>query len=290
MAEHVVGFTPDLSEAESKNSINIVVDFKNGDKTYTSTQNFTMRNKVPVGKDVEYVPEPDEPEPRTITIYSDGRACAEGEYVPFTGTMDNNNKGTMQFTARIFGPNNPSQEVIWSVEDCDSSTTINNGLLVYGGKEQNIFVKVVAESKQYVGLKTYIYVVNSNMILDNGDQDILINSGQTNYININKNIQYTWNDFNWHYTITEIDNNKNDIKVVDSDLDENHEVVINYINQDSDCKKIMLTTKADEQWQGSDFSIFIGKGVSKKYRIKVWVTLKGNPNIVSNTVTFSMIK
>ena len=204
--------------------------------------------------------------------------------------MDNNNKGTMQFTARIFGPNNPSQEVIWSVEDCDSSTTINNGLLVYGGKEQNIFVKVVAESKQYVGLKTYIYVVNSNMILDNGDQDILINSGQTNYININKNIQYTCNDFNWHYTITEIDNNKNDIKVVDSDLDENHEVVINYINQDSDCKKIMLTTKADEQWQGSDFSIFIGKGVSKKYRIKVWVTLKGNPNIVSNTVTFSMIK
>ena len=47
MAENVTGFTPDLSEAESKNSVGIVVDFKAGDKKYTSKQNFTMRNKVP---------------------------------------------------------------------------------------------------------------------------------------------------------------------------------------------------------------------------------------------------
>ena len=52
----------------------------------------------------------------------------------------------------------------------------------------------------------------------------------------------------------------------------------------------MLTTKEDDKWQGPDFNIFIGKGVSKKYRIKVWVTLKDNSNIVSNTVVFSMIK
>lgn len=54
MAENVTGFTPDLSEAESKNSVGIVVDFKAGDKKYTSKQNFTMRNKVPTGADVEY--------------------------------------------------------------------------------------------------------------------------------------------------------------------------------------------------------------------------------------------
>ena len=53
--ENVTGFTPDLSEAESKNSVGIVVDFKAGDKKYTSKQNFTMRNKVPTGADVEYV-------------------------------------------------------------------------------------------------------------------------------------------------------------------------------------------------------------------------------------------
>lgn len=55
MAENVIGFTPDLSEAESKNSVGLVVDFKAGDKKYTSKQNFTMRNKVPTGADVEYV-------------------------------------------------------------------------------------------------------------------------------------------------------------------------------------------------------------------------------------------
>ena len=30
-------------EAESKNSVGLVVDFKAGDKKYTSKQNFTMR-------------------------------------------------------------------------------------------------------------------------------------------------------------------------------------------------------------------------------------------------------
>lgn len=33
MAENVTGFTTDLSEAESKNSVGIVVDFKAGDKS-----------------------------------------------------------------------------------------------------------------------------------------------------------------------------------------------------------------------------------------------------------------
>ena len=287
MADYVAGFDAEVSDTGNRNSIRLIVDFKSGDKKYTATQNFTMRNKIPVGKDVEYVPEEDT---KTITIYSEGRACAEGEYVAFTGKSNGQNKGTMQFTARIFGGDNPNQDVIWSVDDCDSSTTISDGLLTYGGSERKLFVKVIAESKAYAGLKTYIYVVNADMILDNGGQDILINSGQTNYININKNIDYEWNDFNWHYCIAELDTNGNDIKIVDADTYNEHPVVINWINQNKDCNNIMLTTKEDDKWQGPDFNIFIGKGVSKKYRIKVWVTLKDNSNIVSNTVVFSMIK
>lgn len=287
MADYVAGFDAEVSDTGNRNSIRLIVDFKSGDKKYTATQNFTMRNKIPVGKDVDYVPEEDT---KTIMIYSEGRACAEGEYVAFTGKSNGQNKGTMQFTARIFGGDNPNQDVIWSVDDCDSSTTISDGLLTYGGSERKLFVKVIAESKAYAGLKTYIYVVNADMILDNGGQDILINSGQTNYININKNIDYEWNDFNWHYCITELDTNGNDIKIVDADTYNEHPVVINWINQNKDCNNIMLTTKEDDKWQGPDFNIFIGKGVSKKYRIKVWVTLKDNSNIVSNTVVFSMIK
>lgn len=75
MAENVTGFTPDLSEAESKNSVGIVVDFKAGDKKYTSKQNFTMRNKVPTGADVEYVA-PAEPE--GIRIYYKGKDVTNG--------------------------------------------------------------------------------------------------------------------------------------------------------------------------------------------------------------------
>ena len=75
MAENVTGFTPDLSEAESKNSVGLVVDFKAGDKKYTSKQNFTMRNKVPTGADVEYVA-PAEPE--GIRIYYKGKDVTNG--------------------------------------------------------------------------------------------------------------------------------------------------------------------------------------------------------------------
>ena len=77
---------------------------------------------------------------------------------------------------------------------------------------------------------------------------------------------------------------------MDADTYNEHPVVINWINQNADCNNIMLTTKDDDKGQWPDFNIFIGKGVSKKYRIKVWVTLKDNSNIVSNTVVFSMIK
>lgn len=75
MAENVTGFTPDLSEAESKNSVGLVVDFKAGDKKYTSKQNFTMRNKVPTGADVEYVALA---EPEGIRIYYKGKDVTNG--------------------------------------------------------------------------------------------------------------------------------------------------------------------------------------------------------------------
>ena len=50
MAENVTGFTPDLSEAESKNSVGLVVDFKAGDKKYTSKQNLEFTDKILGGK------------------------------------------------------------------------------------------------------------------------------------------------------------------------------------------------------------------------------------------------
>lgn len=96
MAENVTGFTPDLSEAESKNSVGIVVDFKAGDKKYTSKQNFTMRNKVPTGADVEYVAPA---EPKGIRIYYKGKDVTNGT-VYYEMKKTNNN---LKFTDKILG-------------------------------------------------------------------------------------------------------------------------------------------------------------------------------------------
>ncbi|WP_455721963.1 PulJ/GspJ family protein [Agathobacter sp.] len=44
MAEYISDFSSSIDK--DKNSVNFDVDFKNDDKTYNSTQNFTMRNKM----------------------------------------------------------------------------------------------------------------------------------------------------------------------------------------------------------------------------------------------------
>ena len=44
MAEYVSGFKATIDK--DKNSVNFDVDFKNDNKTYNVTQNFTMRNKM----------------------------------------------------------------------------------------------------------------------------------------------------------------------------------------------------------------------------------------------------
>lgn len=106
MAENVTGFTPDLSEAESKNSVGIVVDFKAGDKKYTSKQNFTMRNKVPTGADVEYVAPA---EPKGIRIYYKGKDVTNGT-VYYEMKKTNNN---LKFTDKILGGKYDSKNVTW---------------------------------------------------------------------------------------------------------------------------------------------------------------------------------
>ena len=105
MAENVTGFTPDLSEAESKNSVGIVVDFKAGDKKYTSKQNFTMRNKVPTGADVEYVVPV---EPKGIRIYYKGKDVTNGT-VYYEMKKTNNN---LKFTDKILGGKYDSTKMV----------------------------------------------------------------------------------------------------------------------------------------------------------------------------------
>ena len=126
MAENVTGFTPDLSEAESKNSVGIVVDFKAGDKKYTSKQNFTMRNKVPTGADLEYVAPA---EPKGIRIYYKGKDVTNGT-VYYEMKKTNNN---LKFTDKILGGKYDSKNVTW-----DHSGTKNGGNFNANGDVYNV--------------------------------------------------------------------------------------------------------------------------------------------------------
>ena len=99
MADYVAGFDAEVSDTGNRNSIKLIVDFKSGDKKYTATQNFTMRNKIPVGKDVDYVPEPEpQPDPLYVKIYYLGDDVTDG----VIGFATLNNENLLEFTSKVF--------------------------------------------------------------------------------------------------------------------------------------------------------------------------------------------
>ena len=206
MAENVTGFTPDLSEAESKNSVGIVVDFKAGDKKYTSKQNFTMRNKVPTEADVEYVaPE----EPISVHIYYGGRDVS-GQSISYV-RKDNSN--VLEFTSKILGGNNPSQEVIWSytgrADDLNGTTFNSSGntaelSIAENETSKQFVVKVTSKEDATKYTSVTINVVDTRNWLTNQEMQNVLVPGATLKTwlepeNVkNSGIEYDPDDFEWH--------------------------------------------------------------------------------------------
>ena len=206
MAENVTGFTPDLSEAEKKNSVGLVMDFKAGDKKYTSKQNFTMRNKVPVGKDVEYVA-PAEPEKGLrVRIYHDGDDVTDGS-VAHEMTDGTN---VLYFTSKVLGDDSPSQEVNWTVTGNTSWANINpqgvgSAKLEFDGNETSKQLKVTVTSKQdsTKSASTTIYIKSSVKMLEKSNE--FINSGSTIHVWIANNpTDYALSDFTWHIKVEQV--------------------------------------------------------------------------------------
>lgn len=211
MAENVTGFTPDLSEAESKNSVGIVVDFKAGDKKYTSKQNFTMRNKVPTGADVEYVA-PLEPE--GIRIYYKGKDVTNGT-VYYEMKKTNNN---LKFTDKILGGKYDATKATWSVsaknEDVDDQGKKK-------GDVYNIFIKsttitqfevyVQSDENKDLTAKVTVNIAHPINIL-HCDADKHFNLGQTHQLFIDEgelknsslNGKYQIKDFVWHMEVESV--------------------------------------------------------------------------------------
>lgn len=296
MAENVTGFTPDLSEAESKNSVGIVVDFKAGDKKYTSKQNFTMRNKVPTGADVEYVaPE----EPISVHIYYGGRDVS-GQSISYV-RKDNSN--VLEFTSKILGGNNPSQDVTWSCTGmaAGGGTTFNpaeNTAKLSIGKDETSkqFVVTVTsqeDTKKYTSVT--INVVDTRNWLTMQTAGIL-NGGNTEKTWINpyevkkSGIEYDVNNFEWHIEAYSVENDKESLS--DDILEESDKEQANYNGGTKFTYHYNEWTHWSENEITRQLSITSGNKIpaNKHYRIYVWVTLKTDPSISSNVVTFKYDK
>ena len=297
MADYVAGFDAEVSDTGNRNSIRLIVDFKSGDKKYTATQNFTMRNKIPVGKDVEYVPE--DPNAINIRIYYGGRDVS-GQSISYV-RKDNSN--VLEFTSKILGGNNPSQEVIWSytgrVADWNGTTFNYSGniaKLSIGEAEtsKKFVVKVTSKENTSIYTSVTINVVDTrNWLTTEGIHGL--NGGNTEKTHINPSevrnsgITYDVNDFEWHIEAYSLENG---IESPSNDIEE-------FAGERADYKggKIFTYHVEDsmvywpEKEATKELSMTSEVSISgKHYRIYVWVTLKSDPSISSNVVTFKYDK
>ncbi len=297
MADYVAGFDAEVSDTGNRNSIRLIVDFKSGDKKYTATQNFTMRNKIPVGKDVDYVPE--DPNAIKVRIYYGGRDVS-GQSISYV-RKDNSN--VLEFTSKILGGNNPSQEVIWSytgrAADWNGTTFNYSGniaKLSIGEAEtsKKFVVKVTSKENTSIYTSVTINVVDTrNWLTTEGIHGL--NGGNTEKTHINPSevrnsgITYDVNDFEWHIEAYSLENG---IESPSNDIEE-------FAGERADYKggKIFTYHVEDsmvywpEKEATKELSMTSEVSISgKHYRIYVWVTLKSDPSISSNVVTFKYDK
>lgn len=322
MAENVIGFTPDLSEAESKNSVGLVVDFKAGDKKYTSKQNFTMRNKVPTGADVEYVA-PAEPE--GIRIYYKGKDVTNGTVYY---EMKKNYQNKLKFTDKILGGKYDSTKATWSVSaenrDVDDQSKKSGDVYNIEIKSTTITqFEVYVQSDENKDLKAKVTVNVAHPInILHCDADKHFNLGQTHQLFIDegelKNSslsgKFQVKDFVWHMEVESISStgateHKGDIsfrmgddgKLIygpegNGEPDGIFKFSSNEIagetgaegHEDDPKYRNYLNYYIVDGNQNEKMHITLGKNffVGEKLNISVWLGLEDMPEFKSNTITF----
>ena len=306
MAENVTGFTPDLSEAESKNSVGIVVDFKAGD------------NKVPTGADVEYVA-PTEPE--GIRIYYKGKDVTNGTV--YYEMINDQNKNRLKFTDKILGGKYDATKATWSV-------SAENGDVDDQGKKSgdvyNILIKsttitqfeVYVQSDENKDLKAKVTVNVAHPInILHCDADKHFNLGQTHHLDIDENElrssplkdKYQVKDFVWHMEVESVSSTgateyKGDISfkmgddgklIYGTEGNGEPDGIFNFSSneiseeQASDPKyRNYLNYYIVDGNQNKEMHITLGKNflVGEKLNISVWLGLEDLSEFKSNTVTF----
>lgn len=323
MAENVTGFTPDLSEAESKNSVGIVVNFKAGDKKYTSKQNFTMRNKVPTGADVEYVA-PAEPE--GIRIYYKGKDVTNGTV--YYEMINDQNNNRLKFTDKILGGKYDATKATWSVsaknEDVDDQGKRRGdvyNILIKSTTITQFDVYVQSDENKDLKAKVTVNVAHPINILQ-CDADKHFNLGQTHHLNINEwelsqsplKDKYQVKDFVWHMEVESVSStgateHKGDIsfkmgddgKLIygpegNGEPDGIFKFSSNEIagetgaqgHEDDPKYKNYLNYYILGYQQNKEMHITLGTDflTGEKLNISVWLGLEEMPEFKSNTITF----
>lgn len=284
MADYVAGFDAEVSDTGNRNSIRLIVDFKSGDKKYTATQNFTMRNKIPVGKDVEYVPEPEpQPDPLYVKIYYLGDDVTDG----VIGVATLNNENLLEFTAKVFNYSE-NDEVTWSISGTSSgsnSTFVPNGNkanLRWGSNETSNNIVVTATSKEDPSKSASVTITYKHWITTT--EQLTRNKGEAPHIWINKDeiekAGYKLSDFTWHQKLEKIDGNS---KINANDL-------LTHVNFENasllDGSVVSVVNCSRSDW--TEYHYVLGRKLEGSYKLSVWIQLRDNPKVKSNVLVITV--
>ncbi len=165
MAENVTAFAASIDAGGSAVVVSLSLTITEGEKSYSASQNITLRNSLSINEDDETV------------IYGDTSSSVSNTYTGVvvkgngrsytTETTDNTislllisgNTISMQFSASVSGTGFPSQEVSWTLNDASTgagpaSATCANGLLTipYGETASTLVLSVASKGATVEGV------------------------------------------------------------------------------------------------------------------------------------------
>ena len=287
MADYVAGFDAEVSDTGNRNSIRLIVDFKSGDKKYTATQNFTLRNKIPVGKDVDYVPE--DPNAIKVRIYYGGVDVTDDEV---SYEIKKGIQNDLEFRAVLSGEDIKNYEVDWSAT---KGTANSNGVgickLHIDENETTNKITLTATSQQDKTKSASTTIVLKHSIDMLKVSNPYINSGATNEIWYDsKPEEYKNDNLTWHIEVKQLFDDgrtvtRNDLlnysttEIVSEQLDKVYKDKVNY--------HYYIPIDGTSYYRGMKVSLGNDLKPDNNYKLEilVWLESENHSDFKSNTVT-----
>lgn len=287
MADYVAGFDAEVSDTGNRNSIRLIVDFKSGDKKYTATQNFTMRNKIPVGKDVDYVPE--DPNAIKVRIYYGGVDVTDDEV---SYEIKKGIQNDLEFRAVLSGEDIKNYEVDWSAT---KGTAIRNGVgickLHIDENETTNKITLTATSQQDKTKSASTTIVLKHSIDMLKASNPYINSGATNEIWYDsKPEEYKNDNLTWHIEVKQLFDDgravtRNDLlnysttEIVSEQLSTVYKDKVNY--------HYYIPIDGTSYYRGMKVSLGNDLKPDNNYKLEilVWLESENHSDFKSNTIT-----